>query len=100
MPHQIPTFIHDPEAVLDYGFDFTTWLQAGETITAAVWTLPTVGIGAVTKSLVHPESITDGKCVVWLQGGVDDQNYLAVCHITTSAGRQDDRSLILRVKHR
>jgi len=91
---------HDPDAVLEYGFDYSTWLEADETIEDATWTLSPTGVGALEKATVHEESITDGKCVVWLQGGVEGVVYLATCHITTSAGRQDDRTLKIRVKQR
>jgi len=91
---------HDPNAVLEYGWDYTSWLESDETIDDAVWTISPTGEGALVKSTVHDESITDGKCVVWLQGGVVGVVYSATCHITTSAGRQDDRTLKIRVKQR
>ena len=30
----------DPDAVLDYGFDWSAWLEAGDTIVTSEWIVP------------------------------------------------------------
>ena len=89
------TYIHDPDAVLDYGFDWTTddWLDDGETIATSTWTVPT-GITKVDQS--NTGTIT----AIWISGGTDGQFYRVINHIVTSEGREDDRSFFLRVKDR
>lgn len=81
-------FLHDPTAVLDYRWDWSTWLAAGETITARVVTVPT----GITK---NSDSEAAGIVTAWITGGTPPNIYSVVCHITTSAGRQDDRTIKL-----
>lgn len=88
--NQIPP--KNPVAVLDYAFDFTAWLAAGETIATAGITVPN-GI-----TLSTPASINGGVVVFWLSGGTSMQSYLITCLISTSAGRTDSRSFTLSVK--
>lgn len=88
-----PTFIKDPDATLDYGFDWANWLATGETITGAVWTVPS----GITKS---DEDFDADTTLVWLTGGTLGTNYNISCRITTSDGRIDDRTLIIKVRSR
>ncbi len=88
-----PKFIKDPDAVLDFGVDWSKWLETDETITSSEWLLP-MGITSIDDS-------TDGKkTVVWLSGGTSGQMYTLTNRITTSAGRIDDRSINILVKER
>ena len=89
----MPTYVKDPDAVLDYGFDWSAWLAAGETIATSTWTVP---VGLTNES----ESNTDTLSVVWLSGGTDRQTYQVVNHIVTSQGREDDRTLKIKIKDR
>lgn len=82
-------FDKDPNAILDYENDWSAWLD-GDTITASTWTAPT-GITATTSSN------TTTTATVWLSGGTIGETYKVVNHITTTAGRQDDRSLVIRM---
>ena len=86
---------HDPQAKLDYAVDWSAWLQSGETISASTWSVP-AGISEATPA----PSETDGVATIWLTGGTAGQLYTVTNHITTSMGREDDRSLFLRVIER
>ena len=92
----------DPQAVLDYKFDWNAadrdgnkWLATGETISTRTVTVA----GGITKD---SDSITDsGKSVtVWLSGGTAGSAYLITCQIVTSAGRTDERSFLANVVQR
>ena len=85
--------LKDPSAVLDYAFDWTGWLAAGETITYHTITADT-GITA--------DSSTEdaGKVTVWLSGGTAGINYKVACKITTTAGRTDERTIWIKVVER
>lgn len=85
--------LKDPSAVLDYVFDWTGWLAAGETITDHT-------ITADTGITVGSSSESDGKVTVWLSGGTAGINYKVACLITTTAGRTDERTLWIRVVDR
>lgn len=82
-------FDKDPEARLDYMIDWSDWLDA-DTITESTWT-PATGI------TVDSDSNTTTTTTVWLSGGTLGATYKVVNHITTTAGREDDRTLILRM---
>jgi hypothetical protein len=88
-------FIKDPAAVLDYKFDWSSWLEAGETISTRT---VTAGAGLTKDS----DSITDaGESVtVWLSGGTAGQFYTVVCRIVTSLARTDERSLVILCRNR
>lgn len=75
----------DPDSVLDYKIDWTPWLGADE-IANSTWTVsdPTLVVGVTNHSQT--------QAVVWLSGGVAGAVYTVTNHITTSGGRQEDRS--------
>ena len=85
--------LKDPSAVLDYAFDWTGWLAAGETITDHT-------ITADTGITVDSSTESDGKVTVWLSGGTAGINYKVACKITTSAGRTDERTIWIKVVER
>lgn len=84
----------DPSARLEYGFDWVArgWL-GDDTIAVSTWDVPT---GLVKED----EETASGRCVVWLSGGEVGQTYRVTNHIVTVAGREDDRSLTIRVSQR
>lgn len=90
----MPTsFLKDPDAVLDYGFDWTDWLNATETITAHTIT---VDAGITLNS--HGEDA--GIVTAWISGGTAGVEYEVACRITTSEGRTDERTITLVVEQR
>lgn len=82
-------FDKDPDSRLDYIVDWSDWLDS-DTITASTWT-PATGITVTTSSN------TTTTTTVWLSGGTLGATYKVVNHITTAAGRQDDRTLVIRM---
>lgn len=88
-----PTFLKDPDAVLDYGFDWSEWLQTGETLSSATWTVPS----GITK---NSQSISNTVSLAWLSGGTANTDYILQCKITTSESRVDERSMTIRVRNR
>lgn len=86
-------YIKDPSAVLDYLFSWATWLAQGETISTHTVT-PDPGINLDS----HPATGTGVTC--WLSGGTSGQRYEVHCHVTTSQGRQDTRTLTVDVQPR
>ena len=93
----------DPEAVLDYMFDWKSkthgnggskdWLETDEVILNHEITVPT-GI-----TLDRSEE-ADGSVVVWLSGGLGGVTYRVECKITTNKGRVDERSIQVSVYER
>lgn len=94
MAGSLQTFRKDPDAILDYGFDWSDWLESGETITGSTWTVPTgISEGANSRN--------DTSVKVWLSGGTAGEAYVISCKITTSVSpRVDERSLTVMVEER
>jgi hypothetical protein len=88
----VTRFIHDPQAKLDYSWSWVSWLAAGETISSQTVTGPT----SVTVSGVAQN---DGVVTAWIVAATPG-TVAVVCHIVTSAGREDDRTIYLDVMDR
>ncbi|MFJ4828412.1 hypothetical protein ACIP79_00500 [Streptomyces sp. NPDC088747] len=86
-------WLKDPDAVLDWVWDWSDWLAPGETITTSDFT---VSAGLDLDS----DSNTLSSATAWLSGGEPGTPYLVANRITTSAGRTDERSITIRVKNR
>lgn len=86
-------FNKDPDAVLDFAFDWTAWLSDGETISSHV-------IVEQTGITVDSDSESNGVVTVWLSGGTEGETYSLTCSITTSQARQDDRTIFILVEER
>ena len=97
-------FLKDPNAVLDYKFDWkalangngnSNWLADGETISTKT---VTVAAGLTNNS----DSLTDTNTsvTVWLSGGTVGVDYSVACKIVTSAGRTDERTVTIRIAQR
>lgn len=82
----------DPQAVLPYSINWTTWL-GGETITASTWTVAE----GITKD---SDSFSGTVAIIWLSGGTAGTDYLVTNHVTTDGGREDDRSILILVRQR
>lgn len=89
----VPVYVKDPDANLDYGFDWSDWLATAETISSVFWTVPT----GITNT---DEDFTDTTASIWLSSGTVGTSYSVACKITTSAGRVDERTMTIRVKQR
>lgn len=87
----------DPDAVLDYTFDWTDWLEDGDTIATF-----NVALDAPPDSVlvVNSDDILTGATgvVAWLSGGTLGQLYPVRCRITTLHDRTDDRTMLVPVR--
>lgn len=98
------THIKDPDAILDYGFDWSDWLVEGEFLEESTWLMPE-GISVADDSeLESGESgssfETTGSTTVWLSGGTHGEDYRVTNRVVTSQGRRDDRSHKIQVRNR
>ena len=85
-------FTKDPDAVLDYLIDWTRWL-ASDKIATSAWIVPS-GLTNVGDSKAATTA------TVWLAGGTAGQSYTVTNRITTTGGRTEDRSIIIRIEER
>lgn len=86
-------FTKDPNAVLDYSIDWSSWLQTNETISTSTWTVQT----GLTKD---SSSNTTTVATVWLSGGTAGNTYTAMNRIVTNQNRTEDRTIYIRVEER
>ena len=82
----------DPNATLDYGFDWTDWLN-GDTISGSTWVVPT-GLTEVSKNY------TNVLATIWLSEGTAGSVYTLVNRITTVGGRTEDRTMTIIMRNR
>lgn len=94
----------DEDAVLDYRWEWAAngWLTDGDTITDAAFTVyaadgSTIPDADTTPAEVDSSSFTDTDATAWISGGTAGTTYLITCHIITDAGREDDRTLKLKI---
>lgn len=86
------TIIKDPQAVLDYPFDWTAWLTPlSDTILSVAFTL--TGGGTVLRQTNSPMI-----AVAWISGGTAGSTLALTCKITTVGERTDERTVYLKVK--
>jgi hypothetical protein len=90
----------DPVASLTYTLDWTNWLESGQTITAANFT-----VAARRNDPTPPTIVTQGiqsgvRTYVQLSGGQEDKLYLVSCQVTTSTGTVDKRAFRMLVETR
>ena len=86
-------FIKDPNAALDFGFDWSQWLDSGEVISTYVLSVDS-GLTKIS------DMNTSGSVIVWLSSGSPGYRYNVACKITTSSGRIDERTIKIDVKNR
>lgn len=90
----MPTsFTKDPAAVLPYRWDWSAWLEDGDTITAATLSVP----AGITKQAETHDTTT---ATVWLSGGTAGTSYVVGCLIETADGLTDERSIRISVRQR
>ena len=90
----LKNFIKDPDATLDYAFDWgEEWLESGEVINTHIVTVDT----GITKD---SSSDTGSIVTIWLSGGTAGVNYNIACKIITSLNRTDERSITIRCRER
>lgn len=87
--------VMDPDAILDWAWDWGPWLASGETLTSGVVTVPP----GLTKT-VEETILASGLVTVWLTGGTPGEYYEIACRVTTSQGRTDERTRRIRVLNR
>jgi hypothetical protein len=87
----LSTFLHGPDDVVIYPFDYTDWLNDDETITDSTWT-PDSGI------TVESDSSTASGTTAKVSVSVSCGTLRAVNHITTSLGEQLSRTLTLIIE--
>ena len=88
------SYVKDPQAVLDYAFDWSDWLAESESVISATVTMTPTGLTKPSQSIIGD------RVVFWLSGGTVGATYTVTCHVTTNQGRQEDRTMKVTVRQR
>lgn len=84
-------FIQDPQATLDYPFDWSARL-GDDVIQSSQFTADS-GITIESDAVLD-----DSNTIVWLSGGTRGKRYGVTNHIVTTGGRDDDWTIYVLVK--
>lgn len=84
----------DPNATLDYPFDWSDWLTPlGDSISSVVWTLdPSLTLAS--------SSFTGSVATPFISGGAAGTTVSVACKVTTVGGRTDERTIWLKIVQR
>lgn len=85
------SYIKDPNAVLDYQWDWSAWLPDDDAIASATVT-------AEAGLTVNSSSSVNATVTAWLSGGTAGSDYNVTCRIVTADGRTDDRTIRIIVQ--
>lgn len=84
----------DPNAILDYTFDWGPYLAPlTDTISSVTWI---ASAGLTTSGPTH----TTTTATVFVSGGDLDTTETLTCRIVTAGGRTDDRTIALKIVER
>lgn len=90
--------LKDPAAVLDYSIDWgAQYLASGELLSASTWSVVPDDADGI---LVAGSDFDGSTSSVSAGGGAAGRIYRLVNRITTSSGRADERSIVVRVEDR
>lgn len=87
-----PTIDKDPDAVLDYSWNWEGWLN-GDTISSRT-------ITADSGITVDSSQVVGDVVTAILSGGTVGKTHRVRCRIVTAAGLTEDRSIFLRIVER
>jgi hypothetical protein len=86
--------------VLDYTFDWTTWMDAIPETTISAADISVVGSAVGSTAALQSYTIAGKTVVAWISGGIVGEKVTVRCRITTAGGRIDDRTVYLKIKER
>lgn len=89
--------LKDPESILDYSVEWGAEYLDGDTLAESDWTVSPVesgGLEVVSSQFDHATAIVKAG------GGIAGRVYRLINHVTLASGREDRRSILLRVEQR
>jgi hypothetical protein len=89
--------LKDPESALDYSVDWGLRYLTGDVLTESSWSVVPVEGGGVT---IDGSYFDTASATVNVSGGRPGMIYRLLNQVSTSQGRQDSRSILVRVEVR
>ena len=84
----------DPDSIVDFGIDWTEWLNTGDSVSSAAWSV-TSPSGDGDPIAVDSSSESGAVCTAITSGGTAGNKYELKCRMTTTAGLVEDRTIII-----
>ena len=92
----MPFATKDPQAQLDFGFNWSQWVATGDEINSASWELA----GNDNALTLSNQVLSGNESTVRATGGTVGATYRLVNTVTTSSGLTDQRTITLRIINR
>jgi len=89
--------LKDPEATLDYSVDWGSEYLAGDALVESSWTVSPIEEGGLAVVASQSDLLI---ATVQVTGGISGRLYRLTNHVVTVQGREDSRSIMLRVEKR
>lgn len=89
--------LKDPSATLDYGVDWGTDYLANDVLTESSWTVSPAEAGGMS---IVANGFDLRSSTVQVSGGNPGRIYRLTNHVVTAEGREDSRSIMVRVEAR
>lgn len=88
----------DPEAILDYTLDWSAYMALISPDTIA--SLTVTASNPVPTIAVDSTDLSGSETTGWISGGTVGQLEAFTYHIVTAQGREDDRTLYVKIKEK
>ena len=89
--------LKDPGAILDYSVDWGAEYLDGDVIAASTFEVSPVEAGG---AVILESSFDFTTAAVKVSGGIAGHQYRLGNHVTLLSGREDERTIVLRVEQR
>ena len=89
--------LKDPEATLDYSVDWGAEYLSGDALATSGWTVSPAEEGGVA---IVSDRFDLLIATAEVAGGIAGRTYRLTNHVVTAEGREDSRSIMLRVEKR
>ena len=88
----------DPNAKLDYMFDWEPYLTDPNNITDTIVSADTIYIAVTGGMRMVSQSFTNYTHTFFVSGGIEGESYDFTSRIWTAGGRRDDRTLNITIQ--
>jgi hypothetical protein len=89
----------DPQAQMTYTFNWSQWLETGDGISTATYTVA-ARRNDPTPPTIESQGVSGDQTYVELSGGQVDRTYIVTCKVTTDNGLIDRRNFRVKVVDR
>ena len=89
----------DPQAQLTYTFDWSEWLEDGDSIAGSTYTVA-ARVNDPIPVVIESQGNTSTVTFVELSGGQADKAYVVTCRVETTNGFTDRRNFTVEVINR